>query len=161
MLYRLTFGTNPRMLLLPVVLVGLLALGVLAWRYAGAVVGIVVLAIGIYLDVQIVRFLAKHLRSWVRTTEQGLSCRLPDGSSLHFDWENLSRTGICRGSGSRPFLFLYDEKQDRLLSIPNEYGHFAELEEEIRNRAPKGVPFEEVRLGKGELIEDWLKEKIG
>jgi hypothetical protein len=160
-LYRLTFRTNPRMLLLPVVLVGLIALGALAWRYAGAVVGIVVLAIGVYLDVQIVRFLAKHLGSWVRTTDQGLSCRLPDGSTLHFDWKNLTRGGICRGSGSRPFLFLYDEKQDRLLSIPNEYNHFAELEEEIRALVPKGTAFEEVRLGRGEMIEDWLKQKIG
>jgi hypothetical protein len=148
------------MLLLPVVVAGLIAAGVVAWRYAGAVVGIVVLAIGIFLDVKIVRFLARHLRSWVRTSEQGLSCRLPDGSTLHFDWGNLTRAGISRGSGGRPFVFLYDENQDRLLSIPNEYSHFADLEEEIRSRVPEQTTFEEARLEKGELIEDWMKRTI-
>jgi hypothetical protein len=143
------------MILLPVVLVGLVAAGVLAWRYAG------VLAIAVYLDLQIVRFLRNHLRSWVETTNQGLSARLPDGTALRFAWKGLTRTGLCLRSGSRPFLFLYDGEQDRLLSIPNEYSHFAQLQEEIQRRIPNGTPFDQVRLRKQEMIEDWLKRRIG
>jgi hypothetical protein len=160
-LYRLSFRTNPRMVLLPVVLVGLVAIGVLAWRYAGTVAGIVVLAIALYLDVQIVRFLASHLRSWVKTTAEGLSARLPDASTLDFDWKNLTHAGLCQRAGSRPFVFLYDERRDRLLSIPNEYSNFAELNEEIRRRLPSGTSFEELRLAKGEMIEDWMKSRLG
>ena len=161
MLYRLSFRTNPRMVLLPVVLAGLIAAGILAWRYAGPVVGLVALAIAAYLDFRILRFLRKHLGSWVETTEEGLAARLPDQTTLRFAWEGLSRAGLCRRPGSRPFVFLYDGTQDRLLCIPNEYSHFAELREEVERRIPKAIRFDEVRLPKGEEIEDWLKERIG
>ena len=160
MLYRLTFRTNPRMILLPIVLAGLIAAGVVAWRYAGAVVGLVVLAIAIYADIQIVRFLRRHLKSWVETTDEGLTARLPEGTTLHIPWSGLSRAGLCLRSGSRPILFLYDRSQDRLLCIPNEYSHFQELEEEIRRRTPRATPFDQVRLRKEEMIEDWLKEQV-
>jgi hypothetical protein len=149
------------MVLLPIVLAGLVAAGVVAWRYAGAVVGLVVLAIAAYLDVQIVRFLRKHLKSWVETAPEGVTAHLPDGTTLHLGWKGLTRTGLCLRSGSRPFLFLYDGTQDRLLCVPNEYSHFDQLEQEIRGRKPKSIPFEEIRLTKEELIEDWLKEQIG
>jgi hypothetical protein len=159
-LYRLSFRANPRMILLPVVLVGLIALGIVAWRFAGPVIGIAVLAIGAYVDVQIVRFVSKHLRSWVRTSDEGLSCRLPNGSTLHFDWESLTRAGLCLRPGSRSILFLYDEGQDRLLSIPDEYSRFDELEREIRGKVPARTSFQVVRLSRDETIEDWLKTQI-
>ena len=160
-MYRLSFRTNPRMILLPVVLVGLISAGVVAWRYAGPVVGLVVLAIALYVDVQILRFLRKHLKSWVESTEEGLSARLPEGTTLRMSWKELTRAGLCLRSGSRPFLFLYAGKQDRLLCIPDEYSHFGELQEEIRRRAPRRAPFDEVKLGREEMIEDWLKERVG
>jgi hypothetical protein len=159
-LYKLSFRANPRMILLPVVLLGLIALGVVAWRFAGVVVGVVALAVVGYVDVQIVRFVSNHLRSWVRTTEQGLTCRLPDGSTLQFTWKGLTHAGLCLRPGSRPLLFLYDEGLDRLLSIPNEYSHFDQLEREIRRQLPARTLFETVRLSRGKLIEDWLKERI-
>jgi len=149
------------MILLPLVLVGLVALGVVAWRFAGMVVGIVVLAIGVYVDVQILRFMASHLGSWVQTTAQGLTCRMPDRSTLQFDWKSLTHTGLCRRPGSRSLLFLYDKALDRLLSIPDEYGRIDDLEQEIRRRIPEHTSFEVVELSKGELIEDWLKKQIG
>jgi hypothetical protein len=149
------------MILLPVVLAGLVAAGVLAWRYAGPVVGVVVLAIAVYLDFRILRFLRKHLASWVETTPEGLTARLPDQSTLHFAWGEVSSAGLCLRPGSRPFVFLYDGTQDRLLCVPNEYSRFAELREEVQGRIPETIRFDEVHLQKGEEIEDWLKQRIG
>jgi hypothetical protein len=156
LIHRITLASNPRMLLLVAVLIVLPAAGVALFFVAGALLGILGVGVAIYLDYTLVRFLRNHLRSYVQTTDDELSCRLPDGETMSFPWSAITHAGACTPAKGRPFLFVYDSAADRLVSIPAEYDGFAELRRSLEEKAP----FQELTLAAGETLEERLKTLI-
>lgn len=156
MTHRVTLASNPRILLLALVLLALPAVGVLLLVYAGTLAGLLALAVAAYLDYTMIRYLVRNLHSRVVTSDVAISCRLPDGQELDFPWNAVTIAGHCVQKGNRPFLFVYDEKMDKIVTIPDEYSNFPALQEELRRRLPAGV-FREVVLQEGQTIAERLR----
>jgi hypothetical protein len=51
---------------------------------------------------------------------------------------------------------VYDQKMDKIVTIPDEYSDFPTLQEELRRRLPAGV-FREVVLQEGQTIAERLR----
>jgi hypothetical protein len=159
MTHRVTVASNPRMLLLAPVLLALPASGVLLLVYAGTLVGILALAGSAYLDYTMIRFLYRNLRSRVVTSDAQISCRLPGGEDLVFPWRAITAAGYCTQPRGRSFLFVYDQKMDKIVTIPDEYSLFGELKSELRRRVPPAI-FQELSLEAGQTIQERLRPLI-
>jgi hypothetical protein len=153
MRHTITIASNPRMILLFLVALALPAAGILLLIFAGTVIGLVALAGAAYLDYTTLRFFANNMKSWVESTEAELKCRLPDGELLVFPWQQVTAAGYCTQQKGRPFLFVYREEGDKLVTIPKEYADFQALYSTIEQR----TPFQELALETGETIQTRLK----
>lgn len=156
MRHRITVTSNPRILVLLVLMIAFPAAGVLLLVFAGTIVGVLALAGAAYLDYRMLLFLRSHLQSWVETTDTELTFRMPDGELLHFPWNQVVAAGYCTQERGRPFLFVYRGEGDKLVTIPQEYSDFRALYGQIEQRSP----FETLSLKAGETIQERLKEKL-
>ncbi len=156
MRHTITITSNPRMIILFLVVIALPAAGVLLLIFAGTLIGIIALAAGAYLDYSMLRFFRNHMKSWVETTDTELRCQMPDGDLLVFTWKQVTLAGYCTQERGRPFLFVYREKGDKLVTIPKEYGDFEALFSTIKQR----TPFQELSLDQGETIQERLQKML-
>lgn len=149
------------MLILPIILVALPTAAILLIVFVNPLVGILALAVAGYIDYQLGKFLRGQIASYIETTDDGINCLTPDGEPIEFDWGTLSAVGIARPAKGRPFLFIYREEGDRLVSVPREYGDFDTLVETVKERIAGSTTFREITLGPGETIQSWLREELG
>jgi hypothetical protein len=156
MRHTITLTSNPRLIILFLVVVALPVAGVLLLIFAGTIVGIIALAGAAYLDYSMLRFFRNHMKSWVETSDRELKCQLPDGDLLVFSWDQVSAAGYCTQERGRPFVFVYKEDGDKLVTIPKEYGDFEALLSTIKKR----TDFKEFSLKRGETIQDRLKRML-
>jgi len=156
MRHRITLSSNPRMIILVLFMIALPAAGILLLIFAGVFLGIIALAGAAYLDYTMLRFFRNQLRSWVETTDTELKCQMPDGELLAFSWDKVTAAGYFTQERGRPFLFVYREEEDKLVTIPEEYSEFETLYSQIKKR----TPFQELSLGKAETIQDRLKTML-
>ena len=156
MRHTITFSSNPRLILLFLVVIALPAAGVLLLVFAGTLIGIIALAGAAYLDYSMLRFFRNHMKSWVETSDRELKCQLPDGELLMFSWDQVSAAGYCTQERGRPFLFVYKEDGDKLVTIPKEDGDFEALYSTIKRR----TSFQQVSLASGETIQEHLKQML-
>jgi len=156
MRHRITVSSNPRMILLFLIVIALPAAGILLLIFAGTVLGIIALAAAAYLDYSMLRFFRNHMKSWVETSDSELKCRMPDGELLAFPWDQVTAAGYCRQEQGRPFLFVYRSTGDKLVTIPQEYGDFQALVSTIERH----TDFQQLSLGSDETIEERLKRML-
>jgi hypothetical protein len=142
------------MIVLFLIVVALPAAGILLLIFAGAVVGIIALAAAAYLDYSMLRFFRNHMKSWVETNDSKLRCQMPDGELLVFSWDQVTAAGYCIQEKGRPFLFVYREQGDKLVTIPREYGDFQALYDTVERR----TDFQQLSLARGETIQERLKQ---
>ena len=154
MRHTITMASNPRMIVLFLIVIALPAAGVLLLIFAGTLVGIIALAAAAYLDYSMLRFSRNHMKSWVETTDSELKCQMPDGELLVFSWDQVTAAGYCTQERSRPFLFVYREEGDKLVTIPREYGDFQVLYDTVERR----TDFQQLSLARGETIQERLKQ---
>jgi hypothetical protein len=159
MRHTITISSNPRMIILFLIVIALPAAGILLLIFAGTLPGIIALAGAAYLDYLLLRFLRNHMNSWVETSDTELKCRMPDGDLLVFSWDQVTAAGYCTQERGRPFLFVYREAGDKLVTIPKEYGGFEALFSTIKQRtAEQRIDFLELSLSRGETIQQRLKQ---
>jgi hypothetical protein len=156
MRHTITISSNPRMIVLFLIMIALPAAAVLLLIFAGTVLGIIALAAAAYLDYSMLRFFRNHMKSWVETSDTELKCRMPDGDLLVFPWDQVTAAGYCSQERSRPFLFVYRSEGDKLVTIPKEYGDFETLFSTIKQH----TPFQELSLEAGETIQERLKAML-
>jgi len=154
MIYTITLTSNPRMTILFLIVIALPAAGVLLLIFAGTLIGIVALAAAAYLDYSMVRFFRNHMKSWVETTDSELKCQMPDGELLVFSWDQVTAAGYCTQEKGRPFLFVYRDEGDKLVTIPREYGDFQTLYDAVEQH----TDFQKLSLARGETIQERLKQ---
>jgi hypothetical protein len=149
------------MLIFPLVMVGLPVAAVLLLVLVNRFLGIAGLALAGYIDYQLVKFLRGQLSSFVETTDHGMNCLTSTGDRIDYSWDALSAVGFARPHKDRPFLFVYREEGDKLVTIPREYGEFDALVATVKERTNGNPPFQEIALGPGETIQGWLREELG
>lgn len=157
MTHRITLTSNPRLIALALVVLAMFAVAVAAFATLTPLFGGVFLALTLFLAYNFARFAQGSLRSRVATSEAGISFILPTREQENLPWEVITHAGYCTQPRGKPFLFVYAESRDRLISIPREYTDFDALVEQVRS----ATPFEEMSLASGETIQERLRERLG
>ncbi len=157
MVHRMTVAANPRLLALFVIVLAMAALAIVAFALLGALFGVIFLALAAFLGYQFSKFAAAHLRSRIVTAPKGISFVMPTSDREEFPWEKVSLSGYCTRRRGKPFLFVYNESDDRLITVPREYSDFNALVEEVKARSA----FELYALASGETIQDVLRARMG
>jgi len=155
--HRLTLGSNPRIIVLLLVVLAMFAVSVAGFRLLGAVYGLIFLALALFLGYQLGRFAFASFRSKVTTSNEGIAFVLPSAEREFFPWGQITHAGYCTQAAGKPFLFVYDENADRLITIPREYSDFDALIESVK----EATPFESYALAKGDTIQALLRLKLG
>jgi hypothetical protein len=153
MVYRISLASNPRLILIFLIILALPAAGVAAVIFLGIFWGIVTCAAALFMDYHLCRYTLNILKSRVRTDDEGIRCITPDKEELFFPWDAVTYAGSCREKGDRPSLFLYSEAENKFLKIPDEYSQFHQLEAELRNK----TDFRKVDLEDDMTLADYLK----
>ncbi len=154
--YKVSVRSNPRILMLFLVIPALPLIGVLLTVFVDRLIGIIGLAVGAYLSYHLAKFLSSHLRSYIETTDDRLKCRTTVNEDIELEWSSISHAGQCYPEKGADYLFVYSKDNDRLLTIPREYAGYERLRDEIRDRVGSGV-FRELALTAEESIKDRLK----
>lgn len=154
--HRITLRSNPRLALLGLLIAGLPLFGLLLLLYLRSVIGIAVLIGSGYISYQLIKFLIPLMKSRIETSEEGITCHLSEKTPIVFQWNEITHAGLCRQPWQKPCLFVYQETNDQLVIIPQEFSHFDLLTDEIQ----KKTPYQEIRLEKGDTLQRWLKEQL-
>ena len=157
MKYRITFASNPRSILVIFLVLILPAAGIVCLLFLPPFVGIVVILVGGYVAYQLVKFLINILTSRIETSEQGMKFTLNRKETTFFAWVDLTHAGYCTQAKNRPFIFLYADEDDRLMTVPDEYEGFSNLIDEIKDH----IEIETVELAPGETAGRYLQSKLG
>ncbi|HUX22858.1 MAG TPA: hypothetical protein VMW69_16600 [Spirochaetia bacterium] len=153
----MTVRSNPRIILLFLIILALFVVSVLGFIFLTALYGIIFLAVALFLSFQFVRFAISHIRSHLRTDDEGISFHMPTNEEEHFDWGELTHSGFCTPAKGRPFAFVYSQERDRLITIPKEYEEFDALLGELQAR----VVFTNFELPPDTTIQAKLREILG
>lgn len=162
MTYRITLFSNPRLILLIIIMLILPPAGVFGLFNFGLFLGIIALGLAGIIDYHFVKYTISALKTRIDTDEEGIACVTTEKETVHFAWQEITHSGLTRQQTrwrmqGTPSLFLYDGAGDRLLQIPREYSGFDALVEEVRDR----TAFTEIHLSHEENLEDRLKEMVG
>jgi hypothetical protein len=162
MTYRLTIGSNKRIILLIVLSSILPLVGILAAIYLG-VAGYIILGAGVLISYQSFKYIRYNLRSRVVTHDEGLSVFVPGGEPLRFLWTEITHAGLCTRDNGKRAVFVYEEESDKFVSIPDEYEGFDGLQAELRTRidTEKRGEFHEFTLGPKEEVKDRIRALLG
>ena len=156
MTYRVSLRSNPRLNLLLVV-VGLVSLtAIVVFAAFGVLAGVVALAVAVYIDYQLIKFLKLQLASLVDVSEDGLHCITSAGETLDFPWDSVTHAGVCMSRRHHKTIFLYDEPEDKLVTIPHSFGSIDNLETEISSH----IQLAQYTLVADETVRDRIRSLI-
>jgi hypothetical protein len=160
----MTVFSNPRILAGIAAALILLGAGVAALLLLGLFAGLIALAAALFVDWSLLRLLRRQLATRIETLTDQVLFTLAGNETVCFPWEKIRFAGSAtsadtRGRGRRgdAQLFVYNEQDDRMISIPSEYENVDALAAELRSR----TDFRELSLGRGETLKDKLRELIG
>lgn len=117
------------------------------------IIGILILAAAAYVVFILTRSLKRELKSNVETGDNWISFNLYGEENLVFPWDTITSAGKCKYLDGHESLFVYNEKDDRFIEIPDHISDFTRLKEELQSK----TNFIEVVLKKGESLKDALK----
>lgn len=151
MTYRITFTSNPRMIMLVLLMILAAAFVVFLFAIGSSIAGLISLVVIGYLEFQAGRHLNGQLTSSVVTNDEGVTVQHAGIGIRTFPWEQISRAGyaVPRNKRERPVVFIYNEEDDRLITIPDEFESFRSLMAEVRRR----TDFEDIVLAPDETLE--------
>jgi hypothetical protein len=155
-LYRMTIRSNPRLLFVPLTVLVMLALSVAGFT-ASVLLGIGGILLTAWIGYALFRFVVKQLKCSVDVVDEGVRLDLYGEEKIAVDWGDVTHMGIATDSRRRRQLFLYREKGDKLLIVPDEFERFDELVSAVRSHGE----LEELALEANETIKDRLRVIVG
>jgi hypothetical protein len=155
-LYRMTIRSNPKLLVVPLVVLALLALSVAAFA-ASVVLGIVGVLLTAWIGYALFRFISKQLKCSVEVFEGGVRLDLYGEEKISVEWGDVTLMGIASDPRRRRQLYLYREKGDKLLVVPDEFERFDELVASVGSHGE----LTQLALEANETIKDRLRVILG
>ena len=149
----MTLRSNPRALVPVAVVAALVAGAVLVAALVQVVVGLVALLLTGYLAYRIVRFIIKHLASYVAADDDGVTICEFGEDTHHHPWGEVTFAGQARAADGTELLYVYVEQDDRLMTVSREFENFTLLGQELERH----VPPTNVELASGESLSDRLR----
>ena len=161
MRHTITIASNPRIILVFLIAVALPVGVVLLAIFFHVFLGIIVTAVAGYIAYHLLKFGISNFKSWIETSDEGITIRIGNDEPQHLTWEEITHAGAVTQPKSKDQLFVYAEERDRLFAIPSEYSRFEELKQRIARSLGDMTVFEEVELEATASISDYLREKVG
>ena len=156
--YRITVRSNPRVIGIVFIIVGLPGIGVAAFFLWSPIAGIIIALIGGFFAYNFLKLVRSILGSSIRTGEDAVVFDFGKGHTNVFEWDDIDFAGTYLDESGKPMLFVYNEDEDSLITVPDEYERFDDLVGEIGTAL--GDRFKSVELEKGETINDYLKRQM-
>ena len=164
MVYRMTVRSNPRILVVYLLLPVIVAMGVAAPFVIGFFYGLVALVAAGFFAWSMVRLVRRQLATRVETLTEEMLFRLHGDEKILVPWEKIRFSGVAlvtdkTGAPTRKDrrLFIYYEEEDRLLTLTDEFENMDGLATELRGK----TDFRELVLAEGETLKDKLRELVG
>lgn len=164
MVYRITLRSNPRILALYLLIPVLLAAGIGALFLLGPLFGLIALAAVLFLGWSMVKLTRRQLATRIETLADQILFVLHGDERFAYPWDALRIAGIAheqhedgrKRRGDRR-LFIYNEKDDRMIALTDEFENLDGLAAELRTR----TDFREITLIPGETLKEKLRELVG
>jgi hypothetical protein len=153
MVYRFKVKGNPRAIgTLAMVFILLITAFTLLLRVQGSI-GVGFGALSLLAAWFVFRIYRGHARSYVETTDDMFICHTAVNGHIRIPWAENSHLGMARSEKQR-MLFVYQESQDQLLTIPEDFQNYQKLIEDLSSHRD----FEELSLkGRQEIIDHLSK----
>lgn len=148
MLHRFDPKRAQKVYLLPVIAVLLLAVSIVLFVVGLPLPGVVALGVAAYAGYHLIRYTILQFRSSIRWDEESIVCVSSLGLEVRMEWDQVDLGGEFRTAKGGQYLFVYNDQEDDLLSIPPHYTDIETLQKTIRDRSQKYVSLE------GESPED-------
>ena len=152
----MTLRSNPRAIIPVAVVAALVAGAVLVTVLVQVIVGLVALLLAGYIAYRIVRFIVKHLASYVAADDGGVTICEFGEETHHHPWDEVTFAGTARAADGMELLYVYVEKDDRLMTVSREFENFTLLGKELQRR----IPPTHVELAAGESLSDHLRRHL-
>lgn len=157
MIYKTSIRTNPKILLLFLIMAVLLAAGIVTLIILGVLPGIIILVIAVYLNYHLIKFIRLQINSYIKETSEGIECLTTTNEKIYIPWSEISYSGtFSHGSHEKRYIFVYSDEQDQLLTIPDEYENIDKLLDSLSER----FSLLQFNLDQHETIQDKLKEML-
>jgi len=157
----MTVRSNPRLLVVFLLLPVILAAGIAVIPLMGPFYGVAATALALLLAWQLYKIVRRQLRTTITVDEDGARFNLYGEETMSFPWPAVRLAGLAVEPGKRGRrarrLFFYKEEGDRLMVVPDEFERFADLEALVRRLA---ASFHEVTLEAGEPLKDKLRPLV-
>jgi uncharacterized membrane protein len=159
----MTVRSNPRIVIVFTVVPVIILAGVGLLFLLGVWLGLLALAAALFLSWTILRFARRQLSSQVETLADEIVFTLLGSERLALPWKQVRVAGIAtdvaarkrRGRARR--LFVYDEQDDRMFALTDEFENLDGLASELREK----TDFREIELSPGETLKDRLLRLVG
>ena len=152
----MTLRSNPRALIPVAVVAALVAGALLVTILVQVIVGLAALLLAGYIAYRIVRFIVKHLASYVAADDGGVTICEFGEETHHHPWDEVTFAGTARAADGMELLYVYVDKDDRLMTVSREFENFTLLGEELQRR----VPPTDVQLAAGESLSENLRRRL-
>jgi uncharacterized membrane protein len=154
----MTVRSNPRVLILFTVIPVVILAGIGLLFLLGVLLGLLALALALLLSWTILRFTRRQLSSQVETLTDQIIFNLLGDEKLELPWTRVRIAGFAtersarRRRGRERRLFVYDEHDDRMFALTDEFENLDGLAAELRQK----TDFREIELSPGETLKDRL-----
>ncbi|MGA2973840.1 MAG: hypothetical protein ABSF77_00850 [Spirochaetia bacterium] len=164
MVYRITLRSNPRILALYLLVPVILAAGIGALFLLGILFGLIALAAALFIGWSMVKLTRRQLATRIETLTDQILFVLHGDERIAYPWDALRIAGIAheqredgrKRRGDRR-LFIYNEQDDRMIALTDEFENLDGLAAELRTR----TDFREITLVPGETLKEKLRELVG
>jgi hypothetical protein len=162
--YRMTVRSNPRILVIVTVIPVILLAGIGMLVLLGMSYGLIALVLAMLAAWSVLRFIRYQLAACIETTEDQIVVTRRGGEKIHFPWNKVRLSGIATPATPRRRtprntrnLFVYNQQDDRLISVTDEFEDLDGLAAELRAR----TDFRNIALSRGETLNEKLRELAG
>jgi hypothetical protein len=159
----MTVRSNPRILIVFTVVPVIILAGAGLLIVLGVLLGLLALAIAVFISWTILRFTRRHLSSRVETFADEIIFNLLGDERLALPWKQVRVAGIATERTARRRrererrLFVYDEQDDRMFALTDEFENLDGLAAELRQK----TDFREIELSPGETLKERLLQIVG
>jgi hypothetical protein len=164
MVYRMTVRSNPRILAIYILIPVIICAGVASFFVFGALYGLIGVAAAAFFAWSLVRLTRRQLATRIETLTDEVLFRLHGDEKILVPWGKVRFAGFAlvadkTGSPTRKDrrLFIYNEEEDRLLTLTDEFENMDGLAAELR----KKTDFRDLVLAEGETLKEKLRELVG
>lgn len=156
MKYTVSLGSNPRLWIL-VAIAALVAVTAIAVFLAfGPIAGAVGLLVALYIDYQLIKFLRLQLSSYIEISDESSTCMTASGDLIVFEWSSVTHAGLCSTKSGRSTIFLYNEDEDKLVTIPDTFSKLDLLTRDVSSH----VDLTRHTLAANETVRDYLRKLL-